>query len=466
LSSTMVASDVSIDEGATETRFSKLLFLLIVFALPLLVPLMLQSARGLDRSHSVLPLHSQQGAVHNIAERSHARLIPFGIFVFQNISGGIKMMKDFSSAAKLGAEKVWGGEIDCGMCSVHVFQRWHDKHIAYWRDRRLTAAGSFYKMNVDFENYKNCSLLGLVKNKALLFDKMMAKWKELYGEPEVVENFSKVWRTSEFSRVEINQGAVVIGGLPSDNNGTEATNRAHKNFVQYKRSAARNYFKELGTFIEGKSMLDTDLGSYFNQAVHCKLFYMQVLDMLELEVSPLTVTFAGKEGRVIFASTFLLGHEDFVTANSAATVHSAKKFLNQKNGWLQTWKDISLEPEKHCSGMYFDTCIEWSKSFHTFTPITDVSYLSNLHRRLVNSVEHGRLPSSTIMDFNGIVALGNKGIMACSCGTFLHRAWCIHSCADAIKKKIIMKYPINMDPNTAAPVGRGRQPIKLTRRHT
>jgi len=89
----MVASDVSIDEGATETRFSKLLFLLIVFALPLLVPLMLQSARGLDRSHSVLPLHSQQGAVHNIAERSHARLIPFGIFVFQNISGGIKMMK-------------------------------------------------------------------------------------------------------------------------------------------------------------------------------------------------------------------------------------------------------------------------------------------------------------------------------------------------------------------------------------
>mmetsp|Transcript_7910 Transcript_7910/g.16219 ORF Transcript_7910/g.16219 Transcript_7910/m.16219 type:complete len:199 (-) Transcript_7910:207-803(-) len=174
--SRMAVLDESRDEGSTETRLKTMLFLLIVFALPLLVPLMLQSAGVSDQSRTLLRLHNQ-GHVFNIAERSHPRRIPFGDFLLQNIGGGIKMMKDYSSAAELGADLVWGGEIDCGMCSVHVFQRWHDKHISYWRDRRLTEEGTFFKMNIDFEKYKNCSLLGLVNNKELLFDKMMAKWK-------------------------------------------------------------------------------------------------------------------------------------------------------------------------------------------------------------------------------------------------------------------------------------------------
>jgi len=103
----MAVLDESRDEGSTETRLKTMLFLLIVFALPLLVPLMLQSAGVSDQSRTLLRLHNQ-GHVFNIAERSHPRRIPFGDFLLQNIGGGIKMMKDYSSAAELGADLLVG----------------------------------------------------------------------------------------------------------------------------------------------------------------------------------------------------------------------------------------------------------------------------------------------------------------------------------------------------------------------
>ena len=115
------------------------------------------------------------------------------------------------------------------------------------------------------------------------------------------------------------------------------------------------------------------------------------------------------------------------------------------------------DPARHYKDMNFDDCIEWSKSFYILTPIVDVIYLENLHRRLVNSISDKAMPSvQFIMAIGDLKSLGNKGLMSCSCGTFLHRAWCMHSCADAKKKEIIMRYPSNMGPTNVEYVGRGR----------
>ena len=64
-----------------------------------------------------------------------------------------------------------------------------------------------------------------------------------YNEPTAAERFSSSWRGEKFTRVQINRQAVVAGGLPSDNNGTEATNHVHKDHAEHKRTAARSYFK-------------------------------------------------------------------------------------------------------------------------------------------------------------------------------------------------------------------------------
>jgi len=286
-----------------------------------------------------------------------------------------------------------------------------------------------------------------------------------YNEATAAEHFSSSWREEKFTRSQINRQAVVSGGLPSDNNAVEATNHAHKDHAGHQRTAARSYFKELGNFIHDKSLLDTDFGSYLNPEGCSKLFFLAVSGMFTSEVSPLTVAFPCSGGRVVIASSFLLSHSDFPEEHKT-TATLAKKFLGQKNGWLQTWREISQNPHRHCSQRNFDECIDWAKSFHTLTPITHSSYLFNFHRRLVNSFKHPQHSmASSVMDLNAIVALGNRGLMACSCGKFLHRAWCIHSCVDAFKKGIITHYPPNMDPTNVACVGRGRPPIKTTRLH-
>jgi hypothetical protein len=102
-------------------------------------------------------------------------------------------------------------------------------------------------MTIDFERYKNCPSYLLVKS-GLVFDKMMSKWvrqvifkynvdtifnmphisfyRQLsYGESATVKAFAAQWKDVVCTRVVINYVALVPGGMPCDNNGTEATNR-------------------------------------------------------------------------------------------------------------------------------------------------------------------------------------------------------------------------------------------------
>lgn len=95
-------------------------------------------------------------------------------------------------------------------------------------------------MTADFEDMKNCPLYLLVKS-GMLFEKMILHWMTDYKEVEKAQMFQAQWAGVDFARVVINHSALVPGGMPCDNNGTEATNKyvlllptnvlSHKSFL-------------------------------------------------------------------------------------------------------------------------------------------------------------------------------------------------------------------------------------------
>ena len=49
------------------------------------------------------------------------------------------------------------------------------------------------------------------------------------------------------------------------------------------------------------------------------------------------------------------------------------------------------------------------------------------------------------MTYNDVIAMGPGGFRSCGCSAYLHRAWCIHACECAFKRKILTEYPQNKD---------------------
>lgn len=198
-----------------------------------------------------------------------------------------------------------------------------------------------------------------------------------------------------------------------------------------------------------------NFGLRFNPEVCCGVFFGRVDKMAKATVSPLTVSWAASSGRVLCASlNTIRSLRDLCAPPLEETAASFRKALTQRlpktndtdstESWRQTYLNILKDPAATCKGMDFDMCYSWSISFYYLTPIVDEVYLLDLHTRLVHV-------GYEVMDFNCLRALKSKGLMSCGCQTYLHRAFCVHCCADAVRKKIITGYPF--DPSRLT--GRG-----------
>eukprot|EP00588_Corethron_pennatum_P001726 CAMPEP_0194292212 /NCGR_PEP_ID=MMETSP0169-20130528/45163_1 /TAXON_ID=218684 /ORGANISM="Corethron pennatum, Strain L29A3" /LENGTH=64 /DNA_ID=CAMNT_0039040327 /DNA_START=29 /DNA_END=220 /DNA_ORIENTATION=+ len=58
------------------------------------------------------------------------------------------------------------------------------------------------------------------------------------------------------TRIEMNQDAILCGGIPSDNNGIEGTNGADKLMRSHKRSKLSNFIQEFACDLRNKSQGD------------------------------------------------------------------------------------------------------------------------------------------------------------------------------------------------------------------
>jgi len=298
---------------------------------------------------------------------------------------------------------------------------------------------------------------------------IICKWRETLGQPAFADKFASSWEGKNFTRIEMNSSAVVPGGIAADNNCLEAKNGSHKGYTGRHNtrglSQSQLYIGQMADWIEHCSITDTEFGTFLNPDVHCNYHYTAVWKMLCAHISPLTIVFPESTGGiVIIASQFLLNE---LAAQEVQIEETVVEYKKAARGWLKEYKAM-VNSHKGIEGLTFDELCGvdkrkgtagWARSFYFLTPIVDVLYLQNLYSRLHDS---GLL----LMEFEDLQKLGIKGLMSCSCSKFLHRAWCIHSCVDAFKKKIIVGYPTQMDPSNQKPKrGRptGRLPLGLER---
>uniref|UniRef100_A0A7S2DNR4 SWIM-type domain-containing protein n=1 Tax=Octactis speculum TaxID=3111310 RepID=A0A7S2DNR4_9STRA len=314
------------------------------------------------------------------------------------------------------------------------------------------------KMNSDFEDYKNTPVYLLAKT-GLLFEKMMAKWRNVYGEHELTGKFERQWQDVECTRVVINHIAEVPGGMPVDTNSVEVTHHVHKEHDNHIRFDGEEYVSRLSKWVHHKSANDMSFGLYLNLAVCSKRFFVAVRDMLEDDISPLTVCFGGSNGRLLCASQRTLNRLK-VHPSAPTTAHDCCILLStarpsnfvgvQAPSIVQSFVNGTEDPSLICSPLLFDECVAWGNSFYFLTPIPAGDYLRGLFDRLKNS------GMKIDCSYEDLVLLGPNGLMSCSCSGYLHRAWCIHACVCAFVRGIICGYPMYKDPTPRDTSQRGR----------
>jgi hypothetical protein len=196
--------------------------------------------------------------------------------------------------------------------------------------------------------------------------------------------------------------------------------------------------------VETKSIHDTDFAYAFHFQVHCGRFFSRVNEMARDPISPLTVFWELASGRVLCASQntiSVLRKECYPPPEE--TLEAFKSALLE---WRQQYLMIAKNPKEACKDMPFDIICDWAVSFFYLTPIIDLVYLRDLHERLVQA-------RYKVIDFASLCALKNKGLMSCGCKTYLHRAFCVHCCADAFRKGILTQFP--SDPEELKGRGQG-----------
>ena len=256
-----------------------------------------------------------------------------------------------------------------------------------------------------------------------------------------------------FRMIKANTFATELpGGVQSDNNALEATNGVLKKFVVGVRLPASAYVPALGEWVEHKSVLDTSFVSGLHSEVHSRVFYKEVSAMDDAVISPVTVSFpaTGTVGARWFTSEATLA---ILRDTGLDTVAQYKKAASksadphESRGWLKQHQALRTHPEVECADKDFDAIVEWCSAFYYLRPFPPGTRLLELHFRIKNS-------GVSIIAYEDLLARGHAGIMLCGCPRFLQRAWCIHSCVDARKKKNHHRVPSRNEPN-APPAPRG-----------
>lgn len=157
----------------------------------------------------------------------------------------------------------------------------------------------------------------------------------------------------------------VPGGMPKDTNSGEATHKVHKQYDRHCRFDGEAYVAKLAEWINRKSANDMSFGLYLNMAVCSKRFFVSVRDMLEDDISPVTVCFRGSDGRILCASQRTLNSlKSHPMAPATVEEYAEILFKPQPGSFLgaeapsiaQSFVNGTQDPRRICSPMDFD---EW-----------------------------------------------------------------------------------------------------------
>lgn len=363
----------------------------------------------------------------------------------------IQILTDHSSAAFNGASEVFPpGTLSSNLCTEHARGRWLD---ASANKALFNNKDNIRIVSSDIQATKNYPFLNSVDT---LKEKMVRKWTTDLGEGAVAEKWFASWGRHKITRIESNFAAEHPGGITPDQNGLEGANGTGiKGFVGNKRYNLSGFFGVLGGYISAESSADLSFGETFSTQVNSNTFNSSCEKLATAEVSPFTVSFpyspaspASPSGWVLIAAqttierigrevTSLRSPEDFKRHLTAGPESLKERYLRLRHS-----------PEEMFPHLSFDDIIDLSQSFYVMKPIHPSLYSDRLYERLTNS-------GFQICPLHEIVS-SDRSLMSCGCRTFLHYAWCHHSCAYARRMRIITAYPKDKDPTKLQTKKRGR----------
>ena len=137
--------------------------------------------------------------------------------------------------------------------------------------------------------------------------------------------------------------------------------------------------------MNAKSIEDVKFGLAFNKHVHSSVFFLQVARMAKNDVSPLTVSWALKSGRVLFASlNTIKGLRARCSPPLEENPAAFRKALTQKlpdglPSWREQYLNITKDPAGSCEDMDFDECYSWGISFYHLTHSRQGLFARPLH---------------------------------------------------------------------------------------
>ncbi|KAJ1629242.1 hypothetical protein T492DRAFT_1012346 [Pavlovales sp. CCMP2436] len=326
------------------------------------------------------------------------------------------LMKDGADAVGTAIEQVWPTAADSdpvmvAMCNIYI-QRDANNHT--------------WMMN-DVNNLKECVP---AHAKEFAFEAMLEKWYKK-GEDIYADKFEH-WMDVPWTRAELNQHG--YGGLPPDNNGLEGKNGAQKGDRGHKREHAVMYCVSNRKWMQLESTLDLRFGRHFRADVWSIKFFQGVAAGADLVKTPV-LSVATKFGKYAPGALVIPSSETVISLavkHQIRTPHAVKiAIVEPEEGaaesWIKTFQWLWLPKTQSDSAILsewdYDTIIHWYRAFH-------------------ETIATMRYGNATIDQ----AVCEQKGIMTCTCPTYLHYCNCDHACAWLVANGIMTAYPPTLDP--------------------
>mmetsp|Transcript_20651 Transcript_20651/g.53362 ORF Transcript_20651/g.53362 Transcript_20651/m.53362 type:complete len:578 (+) Transcript_20651:271-2004(+) len=394
------------------------------------------------------------GTGRDVLRRTSARAVPPRTSTLSPPSLGWKwkrprLMTDGDDKAQTAMAMVWPDDeewpdaedllLDVPLnlkCHIHVVR------TVQRRKGELSNTANHKRLKADLDALKDVAFVDLVPH---AYEAMLVKWEHEYKEGHYARNvFHPVWGHAKFTRAEANQ--LWHGGIPPDNNALEGKNGGQKGDRGHTREGSVMFAYTHKKWMESESLLDLNFGMRFNREAWKTSIFQDVMVLMDQNVCHIfSCAFKfGKyaQGAIIIPSTNTISY--LVTkcgiANEAKALIYALQNSRDGEAWLKTFKKLALDPQRQARDEKydFDDCISWAKAFYILTPIgASELYAQEIVQAMLNG------GASIDMD-----KFKEKGIVKCTCATYMHYCNCSHVCAWMGINGIFVDYPKNMDPRT------------------
>jgi hypothetical protein len=308
------------------------------------------------------------------------------------------------------------------------------------------------KLVTDFNTYHDtCVTVGLVP---FLRQAMHLKWVDEYDEVQVANLWMESWGGAKLTRIEACLFSPSGGGIPTDNNALEVSNREDKNSFERNRHHLLQFIGVVLRRVHERSQLDKDFCRKLKAPVHSQIFFGHLLPMEKKmqkgEPCPLNLSWTvdhnhhlspyyASGSKVIVSKHFLNTEKEKLMKGKKGqrTWLTFEEILDKATCDYNKFVDFHRNPGNFQNST-FDTIASACRSFHVVSPLTLLQLLEFMWYML-NSNGYELLSLDEVRSV--------QGFFSCTCGTYRHYSWCRHSAVIALNRGAIKDIPKRRNPH-------------------